>query len=196
LKKVNPKIKYSVLLLATLALLLLIYNKYNLLTVSSFDPVELKYAKVFFGIGILCAGLYFLKKSWRSLLSKIMIGAFGICSILSFYLFVQVYEVVQKQNHISKYYELENCEQMENQFAIDLKKDKLQYFHFGLGSVIGMEDIMKSNYNIEYHSMGCLVRSEMNCYNRLVNEYLKENFNKSMSDIQKETNFYQLIETE
>lgn len=119
-----------------------------------------------------------------------MLGAFGICFALNLYLFIEIYPYVQIEKRLAEYYELETCEEMENRFAVDLKKGELKYFHFGIGTILGMKDVMKSNYDIEYYSMGCLLMSEMECYNKLVNKYLKENYNKSMSDI------YQLMEME
>lgn len=56
----------------------------------SFDPPELKHSKWFFGIGILCVGLYVLNKSWQNVLTKIILGAFGICLVLNAYLFFQI----------------------------------------------------------------------------------------------------------
>ncbi|WP_299611299.1 hypothetical protein [uncultured Aquimarina sp.] len=125
-----------------------------------------------------------------------MIGTFSISLALNLYIFPRIYENVQINKKYAQYSEIKSCEEMEKRFLTDLEKGELQYFHFGLGSVIGMEDIMKSNYGIEYHPMGCLLRTEMECYNKLVNEYLKKNFNKSISDIQKETNIYKLIKTD
>ena len=34
--------------------------------------------------------------------------------------------------------------------------------------------------------MGCMIQSEMECYNELVNEYLKEKHKKTLVDIYKE----------
>jgi len=79
---------------------------------------------------------------------------------------------------------------MEKRFKTDLKKEELKYFHFGIASISGMREIMESKYNIEYFSMGCLLRSEMECYNKLVNKYTKEKYDKSINDI------YEEIETE
>jgi len=70
----NSRTKYILLILATTAFVLTVYNHNNELTETSFDSIELKYAKRFFGIGVLCAGLYFFNKTWRSLVTKIMIG--------------------------------------------------------------------------------------------------------------------------
>ncbi len=158
--------------------------------------IELDISKVLFFIGLISFGLYLLAKDWRNFFTKLMIGAFGICLVLNLHLWTEYYKTLQKQNRLTEYYELETCEKMENRFYIDLKKDELKYFDFGLGSIIGMDKIMKSNYKIEYYSMGCILRSEMECYNNLVDMHLKKSFNKSLSDIYKETDFYKLTKTE
>lgn len=157
--------------------------------------IELDISKVLFFTGLISFSLYLLAKDWRNFLTKLMIGAFGICLVLNLHLWTEYYKTLQKQNRLTEYYELETCEKMKNRFYIDLKRDELKYFDFGLGSIIGMDKIMKSNYNIEYYSMGCILRSEMECYNKLVDKHLKNNFNKSISDIYKETDFYKLTET-
>ncbi|MFD0992824.1 FEKKY domain-containing protein [Tenacibaculum geojense] len=191
----KTKTKYILLILSIITFSLLTFNSvkmqywYNV-------KLELDIAKFLFVIGLISFGFYFLAKGWRNVLTKIMIGVFGICLVLNLHLWAEYDKAIQKQKRLTEYYELENCEKMENRFEVDLKKGELKYFHFGLGSIIGMENIMESEYNIEYYSMGCILRSEMECYNKLVDKHLKKNFNKSVSDIQKETDFYKLIETE
>ena len=98
-------------------IVLLYYNDNNALTETSFDPVELKYAKRFFGIGILCAVLYFFKKDWRKVLTKIMIGTFGICFALNLYLFVEINPYVQINKVYAEYSEIESCEGMEKKIC-------------------------------------------------------------------------------
>ena len=158
--------------------------------------LELTISKVLFFIGLMSIGLYFLAKDWQNFLTKTMIGAFGICFVLNLHLWTEYYKSLQKQKRLTEYYELDTCEKMENRFSIDLKKGELKYFHFGIGSIIGMDEILGSKYNIEYYSMGCILRSEMECYNKLIDKHLKKKFNKSISDIQKETDFYKLTESE
>lgn len=76
--------------MAIAGLILSYYNHRNVLTETSFDPIELKYAKGFWILGILCMGVYFLNKSWRSQITKIMIGAFGICLGLNLYILIKI----------------------------------------------------------------------------------------------------------
>ncbi len=172
------------------------YNDNNALTETSFDPPELKYSKWLFGIGILCAGLYLFRKAWRNILTKIMIGTFGVCFALNLYLFIEIYPYVQINKRYAEYSEIETCEEMEKRFSTDLKNGEVKYFHFGIGTLIGQNKILKDNYNIEVYSMGCLVQTEMECYNENVNDYLKKKYDKSMSDIFNESDFIKLLETE
>ncbi len=183
------------LILGILAFCLLIFNNYYAYYWYSI-VLELEYSKIIFGIGILSVGLHYFIKKWRNVMTKIMIGAFVVCLVLNLYLVVEYYKDVQSQNRLSEYYELETCKKMENRFVVDLKKRELKYFHFGIGVIMGMKDIMKSNYDIEYYSMGCLIRSEMECYNKLVDKYLKKNYDKSLFDISKETDIRKLIKVE
>lgn len=183
--KLINKTKYILLILAILCFSLLYYNHINELTETSFDSVELKYAKRFFGLGILCLGLYYLNKNWRNILTKIMFVAFGISLALNLYIFPQVYESVEVNKIYYEYSEIETCEEMEKRFSTDLKNGEIKYFQFGIGYDIGLAKTLKSAYKIQSIGMGCTIQSEKECYNELVNEYLKKNFNKSISDIGK-----------
>ncbi len=162
--------------------MLTIYNHNNELTGTGFDSVELKYAKRFFGIGILCIGLYFFNKNWRNLISKVMIGAFGISLLLNIYIVPRVYRTVQLNEIYYEYSELETCEEMEKRFSTDLKNGEIKYFQFGIGYDIELEKTLKRKYDIETFGMGCTIQSEMECYNELVNNYLKEKYNDGIVD--------------
>ena len=162
--------------------MLTIYNYNNELTETSFDSIELKYAKRFFGIGILCIGLYFLNKNWRNLISKVMIGAFGISLLLNLYIVPRVYRTVQLNKVYFEYSELETCEEMEKRFSTDLKNGEIVYFQFGIGYDIDLAKTLKEKYKIQSIGMGCTIQSEYECYNKLVNEYLKEKHNDGIID--------------
>jgi hypothetical protein len=188
----NTKIKYILLIIAILSFALLYYNHNNELTETSFDSVELRYAKRFFGLGILCVGLYFFNKNWKNLLTKIMIVVFTLCLTLNLYIFPRVYNGVQINKIHYEYSDIETCKEMENRFSTDLKNNKIVYFQFGILD-IELAKILRRKYRIKY-VIGCTMQPEKECYNELVNEYLKKDFNKSISDIQKETDFYKLNE--
>ncbi|NMH88061.1 hypothetical protein HHX25_11150 [Flavivirga sp. Y03] len=190
----KPKTKYILSILVISGFALLYYNHNNELTETSFDSTELKYAKRFFGIGILCLVLYFFNKKLKNLLTKIMFGVFGISLALNLYIFPRIYESVRINKIYYEYSEIETCEEMEKRFATDLKNGEIKYFQFGIGYNVGLEKTLKEQYNIETFGMGCTIQSEKECYNKLVNEYLKKDFNKSISDIEKESDLYKLIE--
>ncbi len=177
----NIRTKYILLILGISAFGLLIFNNNNAFSANSFIP-ELEYSKVFFGIGVLCGGLYFFLKKWRKGLTKIMLATFGICLVLNLYLFAEIYESVQIQNRYTEYALLETCEEMENRFATDLKNGEIKYFQFGIGYDIELEKTLKDKYNIETFGMGCTILTEMECYNELVNNYLKEKYNDDIID--------------
>lgn len=84
----KSKTKYILTILVISDFALIYYNHFNALNETSFQPKELLYSKWFFVIGVLCIGLFFSNKDWRNILTKIMLGAFGICLALNLYLFI------------------------------------------------------------------------------------------------------------
>jgi len=178
----NNKTKYIIPILVILSFALLYYNHNNELTETSFDSVELKYAKRFFGLGILCAGLYFLNKNWQNLLTKIMIAAFTISLALNLYIFPRVYRGVQINRIYYEYSDIETCEEMEKRFATDLENSKIFYFQFGSGYDVELAKTLKKKYKIQSIGMLSTMQSEKECYNKLVNEYLKEKYNDDIID--------------
>ncbi len=178
--------KYILLIIFILAFTLTIYNDYNELTETSFDSTELKYAKRFLGIGILCFGIYFFNKNWRMLLIKIMFGIFGITLALNLYIFPGIYANAQANELYAVYSEIETCVGMEKRFVKDLQNKEIKYFYFGIGYDVELHQILENKYNIEMFGMGCMIQSKFECYNKLVYEYLKESHNKSINDIYRE----------
>ncbi|MBQ4804530.1 hypothetical protein J8L88_16840 [Aquimarina sp. MMG015] len=152
------------------------------MTGTSFDSVELKYAKRFFGIGVLCTGLYFFNKNWRNLLVKIMIGTFSISLALNLYIFPGIYESIQINKKYAEYSEIKTCKEMEKRFLTDLKNEEIFYFQFGIGYDIELAKTLMEKYEIESVGMGCIIQPEMECYNQLVNKYLKEKYNDGIID--------------
>ena len=144
--------------------------------------LELDISKILFLLGIISLVLYFLLKNWRNILTKVMIAAFGICLFLNLYAVSEYYKIVQTQNTLAEYYELETCGEMENRFSTDLKNKELKYFQFGIGTDLELQKTLKSKYGIESYGMGCMVQSEFDCYNELVNNYLKEKHNDRIVD--------------
>jgi len=71
---------------------------------------------------------------------------------------------------------------MEKRFSTDLKNGKLVYFQFGIGYDIELAKTLKEKYKIKTIGMGCIIQSEKECYNKLLNEYLKENHSDGIID--------------
>ncbi len=144
--------------------------------------LEMDISKILFLLGLTSLGLYFVIKNWRKALTKIMILTFGICLVLNLYAVSEYYKINKIQNTIAEYYELKTCEKMENRFATDLKNNEIKYFQFGIGTDLELQQTLKTKYGIESYGMGCLVTSEFDCYNELVNNYLKEKYDDGIID--------------
>lgn len=185
----TSKTKYLLFTLGIIGTILIVFNSIEMWYWYDFK-LELEISQILFIIGLIIFGLFFITKKYGKILTKIIIGTLGISLILNIHLTIKDFENLLHQNRLSEYYELETCEKMEKRFNSDLKKEDLKYFHFGIASISGMREIMDSKYNIEYFSMGCLLRSEMECYNKLVNKHVMEKYDKSINDI------YEEIETE
>ncbi|MFY0631725.1 MAG: hypothetical protein JXR05_15275 [Flavobacteriaceae bacterium] len=71
---------------------------------------------------------------------------------------------------------------MEKRFATDVKNNEIKYFQYGIGTDLELQQTLKTKYGIESYGMGCLIQAEFNCYNDLVNNYLKEKYNDGIID--------------
>ena len=89
----------------------------------------------------------------------------------------------KQYNQLSEYEKIETCDEMENRFASDLKNGEIKYFQFGIGRDIWLQEILESKYKIECLGMGCSIQSEIECYNNMVENYLKQKYNKTIADI-------------
>ncbi len=111
-----------------------------------------------------------------------MLASFTICFGLNLYIFPRVYENVRINKVYAEYSEIETCEEMEKRFATDLKNNKIVYFQFGIGYDVELAKTLENKYKIQSFGMGCTIQSEKECYNKLVNEYLKEKYNDGIID--------------
>tara|TARA_R110001592_G_scaffold35573_2_gene120932 strand:- start:3161 stop:3388 length:228 start_codon:yes stop_codon:yes gene_type:complete len=71
---------------------------------------------------------------------------------------------------------------METRFASDLKKGEIKYFFFGIGYDTELAKKLDDKYKIETLGMGCMIQSEMICYNELVDKFLKEKYSNSIME--------------
>jgi len=137
-------------------------------------------AKISYIIGLVSFVLYFLAKKWRKVLTKIMLFAFSISLILSLYLSYQYYEWSNYQERLNEYEQIETCDDLKERFKVDLEKNALKYFDYGIFGNVELQQKLKNEYNIESFGMGCLVDMKQKCYNKLVNEYLIKKYNDSI----------------
>ncbi|WP_027394224.1 hypothetical protein [Aquimarina latercula] len=111
-----------------------------------------------------------------------MIGTFSISLALNLYLFPQIHQSVQINKKYAEYSEIKTCEEMEKRFITDLKNEEIFYFQFGIGYDIELAKTLMEKYKIKTIGMGCIIQSEMECYNQLVNNHLKEKYNDEIID--------------
>ena len=180
--RIKFKINYLLPVVVIITLVLIIYNNNHELTATSFDSTELRYAKRFFWAGVIGMILFFLNKKWRSIVSKITLVFFGISLILNLYIFPGIYESVQLNELYAEYSDIETCDEMEKRFLIDLKNEQFIYFQFGIGYDIELAETLEKKYKIKSIGMGCIIDSEMMCYNRLLNHHLKEKYDDRVID--------------
>ncbi|TCI90605.1 hypothetical protein [Tenacibaculum sp. M341] len=179
--KMNSKSKMLIEATGIVGVILLTFN-YNKMHYFSHIRPELDISVILYGIGLITLCLYFLIRKWRKVISKIIIGLFGISLALNLYIFAEYYKISQKQNRFEEYSELKTCAEMEKRFATDLKNQEIKYFQFGFGYDIKLEKTLKDKYHIESFGMGCSLISKFICYNKLVNEYLKEKHSDKIID--------------
>ena len=173
----TSKTKYSIILIAVIGLVFLISSSIKWMY---WELEYLMIAKILFLIGLISVVLYFLAKDWQKALTKIMLFSFSISLILSAYLSYAYYER-EKSIAIMTKYERANCNELKEFFATDLKNQEIKFFQYGMGADIELYDKLKK-YEINCYSMGCVKLSTIDCYNDLVNNYLKEKHNDSIVD--------------
>ena len=177
----NAKTKYIILALATSAFGTLIfinneaYCRYSII-------FKFEYSKIAFGIGVLFFVIYnYIRKSPK-IFGRLMVYTFGTCLVLNIYLMTEYYKMEQRRITLSEYHKLGTCDLMGNRFATDLIKGEIKYFQFGMGTDLQLQKTLDTKYGIESFGMGCCVLPNMNCYNNLVNEYLKKKYNDKIVD--------------
>ena len=85
------------------------------------------------------------------------------------------------QKILTEYHELD-CEKITDRFKTDLKNDEVKYF---AGGFVGSGNLSKNvkKYGIENFELGCQVYTNLNCYNKLVSNYLKDEKNININDL-------------
>lgn len=174
----TSKTKYTIILIAVVGLIFLIFSSIKWMY---WELEYLLIAKILFFVGLISFLLYFLAKDWQKALTKIMLFSFSISLILSAYLSYAYYEREKTIAIITKY-ERANCDKLKEFFATDLKNEELKFFQYGMGPDIELHENLKSKYGIESFGMGCLKLSTIDCYNNLVNNHLIVKHNDSIVD--------------
>jgi len=105
----NSKTKYLLFTLGIIGTILIIFNSIEMWYWYNFK-LELETSQILFIIGLISFGLYFIIRKNRKILTKIIIGAFGISLILNIHLSTENFENILRQNRLSEYSELETCE--------------------------------------------------------------------------------------
>ena len=177
----TSKTKYIILALAISAFGTLIF-----ISNESYSPYSIifkfEYSRIIFGIGVILFVLYNYVRKWPKIFGRLMIYTFGTCLVLNIYLVTEYYQMKQSRITLSEYLKLRTCDMMENRFATDLKNGEIKYFQFGMGTDLQLQKTLKAKYGIESFGMGCCGLPNMECYNNLVNEYLKRKYNDKIVD--------------
>lgn len=88
---------------------------------------------------------------------------------------IKYYSTFLRNQKIDFYAKIATCDQMKLQFEEDVKNKEIKYFNFGLtGGFDGKEYHQEKEVYIDNFGLGCVMFGQLQCYNKLVNEYLKE----------------------
>ena len=173
----KSRAKYIILVISLLGLVLLVYNSIKWLY---WEHKLLHLSKILFGLGLICLILFFRKKEWKKSLTRIMLVSFSLSLFLGVIVTYQHFDLKRQQAVLNEYDQIETCDGLKERFEVDLKKNELKYFDFGMFGDVDLRRELKKKYNIESFGMGCLVDIKAKCYNGLVNEYLIEKYNDSI----------------
>lgn len=175
------KLKTSIIIVILCSLgLYLQFLNFGLRDINNFN-LMLNISGVLILIGILGFIIYLITKDNKKI-KKVVIGLFILSLSINSYAGFYKYQINRTNKLLAEYYDLRTCEEMENRFATDLKNGEIKYFQFGIGTNMELQKTLKTKYGIQSYGLGCLVQSKMNCYNNLVNKYLKEKYSDGIVD--------------
>lgn len=177
---------YLIILAAVVSAIVLIFNSLQMRWWTHIK-MELNIAKAFFIIGFIGLIIFWSRKKKTSILFKISLISLLVSLAFNIRPFIKYYEYHKGSVTIEKYLNIKSDNKIKQQFYSDLENDNIKYFQFGIGVDIGLKETLKENYNIQSFGMGCMVESNLNYYNKLVEEeYLKKKYHKSIDEIYKE----------
>lgn len=175
------KLKTSIIIIILSSLgMYLLYSNFDVRNFNNYNFL-LNISGVLIIIGIVGFIIYLIAKENR-VIKKIVIGLLIASLAINSYVGFYKYQIDKTNEILSGYYELKTCGEMENRFSTDLKNMELKYFQFGIGTDLELQKTLKTKYGIKSYGMGCMVQSKFDCYNELVNNYLKEKHNDGIID--------------
>lgn len=180
--KMKLKTSIIIIILSSLGMYLL-FSNFDVRNINNFNLL-LNISGVLIIIGIFGFIIYLISKKSRKI-KKIVIVLLIISLAINSYVRFYKYQIDKTNEILSEYYELKTCAAMENRFLTDLKNEELKYFQSGIGTNLELQKTLKTKYEIESYGMGCLLPSKFDCYNKLVNIYLKEKHNDGIIDYKK-----------
>lgn len=138
---------------------------------------------VFLSVGLFFAFVNsFLKEKKNKIVSLLTVFVLSISIFIGINNSVSISKYKKYENLFYEYNSIETCEEMETRFNDDLKNNELKYFSYGIGADKKLIKYLKRKYKIETFIEGCTIFGPKPCYNRLLNEYLKEKHNDSIID--------------
>lgn len=133
---------------------------------------------IFFGLGLVfIASLIFLtlfavRKTYRNYQKSLWALAIFLIINLGTITFVIAEEIDKHEmNQISQ---ISNCDEAELTFSSDLKNGKLKFFTFGIVENIKFKKQLEEKYDLKVRYMGCIVTSELECYNQKVKNHFEQ----------------------
>ena len=126
-------------------------------------------------LAILLIVFFFLPKSIKIKSKYLTLTALGIGIVfitLTTQLTLDYFEMKRTEKILTEYHELD-CKKITERFKTDLANNKVKYFSSGLVSSGNLSENIKK-YGIENFDLGCMVYENLNCYNKLVSNYLKD----------------------
>ncbi len=137
-------------------------------------------------LAILLIVFFFLPRSLKiknKLLTLTMLGIGIVFVSLTTQLTLDYFGLKRTEKVLTEYHELD-CEKITERFKTDVANNEVKYFSSGLvGSRNLSENIKK--YGIENFDLGCMVYKNLNCYNKLVSDYLKEKKDININELYK-----------
>ncbi|MDO5981742.1 hypothetical protein [Flavivirga spongiicola] len=135
-------------------------------------------------LAILLITFCFISKNLKIKSRFVILTALGIGVLFVFtttQLTLDYFGMKRTEKILTEYHELD-CEKIIDRFAADLTNNELKYFSSGL---VGSGNLTKNikEYGIENFDLGCMVYNNLNCYNELVRNYLKDKKNITINQL-------------